>query len=762
MSKPQVISVPAHAGVGNVPSVQIPLSGTSITLVNLDQNLGLTLCTDDNFYPNTTWPFPAGNAIPQPEIDNLWVQNPNTASVNILVLEGIVPVSTYFPSGALTAGYASLIGPGKLITPGDLTQTGNLIVIGNETVQGALDVTGPLTLENGAILSNWLLTGNGDPITNMISPTTPCMYYDTGGTGIWIWNDTGDSYKDWIPLGGYYIPSTASAGLSFEGAGLNQYITYLWSNQGLILYGSGNPLGQYYDISMSSIGIQIGYNNVSKIGFYGAAPVAQAAAPTSLANLVSILTNLGLCAAGGGITIPYPVTSVFGRTGIIVPASGDYTVSEITGAAPLASPALTGTPTAPTQPALTNNTDIATTAYTDAAVGVETSRATGVEALKAPLASPALTGTPTAPTQPALTNNTDIATTAYTDAAVGVETSRATTAEALKVAILNASYAGKNAIINGGMDIWQRGTSFAIPSTSFLYTADRWDTITGASASQFTVSQITAGVMGLVNAMRVQRNSGSTAVNVMSVSQSLESVNSIPFAGQTVTLSFWARCGTNYSASGDGLYVEIDGGTGTDQNALSGFTGSVTIVSSTPTLTTSWQRFSYTGTVGAPATQVGLYFGFAPTGTAGTNDYFDITGVQLELGSVATPFSRAGGSIGGELALCQRYYYQMTGIANSKYGLAQAASATTAYLPIAFPVQMRIVPTLSTSAAANFSQVNAGHSALLAVSTIGTDTISNQVAAIQTTCATGLTAGNASELQDSGSGNSYLAFSAEL
>lgn len=85
------------------------------------------------------------------------------------------------------------------------------------------------------------------------------------------------------------------------------------------------------------------------------------------------------------------------------------------GLAPLASPALTGAPTAPTQTPLTSNTDIATTAYTDAAVTVETSRAETAEALLAPLASPALTGTPTAPTKAAFTNNTDLATTAYDD-----------------------------------------------------------------------------------------------------------------------------------------------------------------------------------------------------------------------------------------------------------------------------------------------------------------------------------------------------------
>lgn len=65
--------------------------------------------------------------------------------------------------------------------------------------------------------------------------------------------------------------------------------------------------------------------------------------------------------------------------------------------APLASPTLTGAPKAPTQTPLTNNTDIATTAYADLAVGVEKTRALAAEALLAPIASPVFTGTVTFP-----------------------------------------------------------------------------------------------------------------------------------------------------------------------------------------------------------------------------------------------------------------------------------------------------------------------------------------------------------------------------
>lgn len=117
----------------------------------------------------------------------------------------------------------------------------------------------------------------------------------------------------------------------------------------------------------------------------GAAGVPTRLPAGSANNVLTIIGGVPTWQApsGGGA-----VTSVFGRTGAVVATSGDYAVGQVTGAAPLASPALTGTPTAPTQAALTNNTDVATTAYTDSAVAVEKARAQAAEATKAGLLTP--------------------------------------------------------------------------------------------------------------------------------------------------------------------------------------------------------------------------------------------------------------------------------------------------------------------------------------------------------------------------------------
>lgn len=99
-------------------------------------------------------------------------------------------------------------------------------------------------------------------------------------------------------------------------------------------------------------------------------------------------------------------------------ARADHVHPTDTSRAPLASPALTGAPTAPTQSPLDNSTKLATTAYDDAAVLVEKTRALAAEALLAPLASPALTGAPTAPTPALGDNSTNIATSAFAQSLV--------------------------------------------------------------------------------------------------------------------------------------------------------------------------------------------------------------------------------------------------------------------------------------------------------------------------------------------------------
>ena len=246
-----------------------------------------------------------------------------------------------------------------------------------------------------------------------------------------------------------------------------------------------------------------------------------------------------------------------------------------------------------------------------------------------------------------------------------------------------------NAIINGGMDIWQRGTSFTAAS---VYTADRWFK---GSQTSWTTSRQTSGLTGFQYSMRFQRDSGNSNATGCLMFYNLETADALRFADKTVTVSYYAKAGANYSPTSSAFIQRLYTGTGTDQrrDQSTGFTGETTVVDSSVTLTTSWQRFQFTASIGSTATEIAIALGFTPTGTAGAADFAEITGIQLEVGSVATTFKRsngAGGTIQGELAACQRYYYRQTAIESfSDFGLGFAVSTTSARIEISMPVTMR-------------------------------------------------------------------------
>ena len=326
--------------------------------------------------------------------------------------------------------------------------------------------------------------------------------------------------------------------------------------------------------------------------------------------------------------------------------------------------------------------------------------------------------------------------------------------------------AGKNIVLNGATQIWQRGTSVTGSTSAFC--ADRFQAYRNTTGSTFSrqATGDTTNLPFIQYCIRAQRNNADTATNAIWVSQTLESVNSIPMAGKTVTFSFYARRGANFSSASNALTVVLASGTGTDQNIFSGFTGNTNIVNTTCTLTTTWQRFTFTGTVAATATQLAFYTVYTPSGTAGAADYYEITGMQLEQGSTATAFQTATGTIQGELSACTRYYWRLSAadatVTNRFFAMGQANGTGQALITISNPVKMRGVPTASAGPNSNsFNLLNAG-SAGIATTGFGTNALSADVQNMFFNVATGLTSGNATAVTANANNTAFIDFSAEL
>jgi hypothetical protein len=252
----------------------------------------------------------------------------------------------------------------------------------------------------------------------------------------------------------------------------------------------------------------------------------------------------------------------------------------------------------------------------------------------------------------------------------------------------------RNRIINGDMSIWQRGTSTTLASYGYL--ADRWASGNFVSTQ---VSRSTSVPTGFQYSLKIQRAVSSTNTTAVATTQTIESNNCYDLSGQIVTLSFWAKAGANFSASGSNLNVQLHTGTTADQGGnfpYYSWAGNATSINTTVVLSTTWTKYTITSSaLGAGILEMAPVFYFSPTGTAGADDSFFITGVQLEVGTSATPFERR--LYNQELANCQRYYE--TTAVNGAFSISETQAQivwNTAYCTSPqFKVTKRATPTVT-------------------------------------------------------------------
>lgn len=339
----------------------------------------------------------------------------------------------------------------------------------------------------------------------------------------------------------------------------------------------------------------------------------------------------------------------------------------------------------------------------------------------------------------------------------------------------------RNKIINGKMEIAQRGTSFAAIASG-AYSIDRWTFVSASTGAVITASQ-QADVPNsneFQSSLRLAVTTADASIaagEYVRLDQRIEGYNARDLIGRDFTFSFWVRssktgvhCVSLTNSISDRSYVAeytinvantwefktvtvtgglITAGTWDWTTGIGlGVRFALAAGSTYQTMANAWQAGNFLAT----ANQVNCL------DTIG--NIFAITGVQLEVGSVATPFEHR--PYGAELALCQRYYQRMIGVTGNKSGMGLCVSSTVFNSIISFPVPMRIAPTAleQSGTAADYSISNSGGTVTCSA-VPAFNSASNFVAESLFTVATGLTAGQAAISRFSNA-NSYLGWSSEL
>lgn len=315
----------------------------------------------------------------------------------------------------------------------------------------------------------------------------------------------------------------------------------------------------------------------------------------------------------------------------------------------------------------------------------------------APLASPTFTGDPKAPTAVAGDNDTSVATTAFVQAAVAPA----------------FNDIGRNFVHNPYFNVAQRGVG---PFSTVGYTVDRWrielntDTM---AMSQTTISDTVRASIGdeVANFVASFSVTGNAAAGAYSgFRQPIEDIRRL--SGKTVTVSFWA--GANSGTPKVGVSLDQYFGTGGSPSAA------VIPNGQSVTIGTTWARYSLTfaipsaagktlGTNADHCTNLWFWFSSGATNNARAGGIGvqtcapNLWGVQLEIGSIATPLERRDPE--EQFTQCQRFYTLYTGIIVSGY----AGAGTLVFLDMAYPTAMRAPPTATF---ANISSSNASGIAL--------------------------------------------------
>jgi hypothetical protein len=340
-----------------------------------------------------------------------------------------------------------------------------------------------------------------------------------------------------------------------------------------------------------------------------------------------------------------------------------------------------------------------------------------------------------------------------------------TLGDAIDTSVWNVGFgqAGKNKIINGDFNINQR--AFSTTTTTNTYGFDRWLLSLSGGSGTYSTQAFTLGAAPVAGyeSKNFARLAVTTGNDFCRLEQKIESVRT--FAGQTATVSFWAK-GTNPSTAGS-LNVTMQqafGGGGSPSATITTNVGSFV-------LTANWTRYSLTvavpsisgKTLGTDGSDL-ISFGFGQGSSISTDAWtLDLWGVQAEYGSKATPFQTAsGGSPQAELAMCQRYLPKLT-FSSESFGFAYGTTGTQFYGY--FTTTPRIAPTgITVSAASDFTVYNQSFSSGAATAIAFNNASQNSFSLTVTTTAASptLVTGQPAKIQATGANASILWTGCEL
>jgi hypothetical protein len=337
----------------------------------------------------------------------------------------------------------------------------------------------------------------------------------------------------------------------------------------------------------------------------------------------------------------------------------------------------------------------------------------------------------------------------------------------------------RNRIINGDMRIDQRNAGATISTTG--YPVDRFGLVEQTSAT-FTAGQSTTAPAGFTNSFLLTIGTGASATSTQYaiLNQKIEGYNSSDFGfgtadAKNATLSFWVR------SSVSGIYCASLKNTNGSRTYIKEYTISAADTWEYKIITFPGDTSGTWGTGNGVGLSVYFDFGSGsgtPTGTADSwittnatrtsnqTDFVNnsgatwyITGAQLEVGSVATPFERR--PYGTELSLCQRYAlkYNTDAIVYAFIGAGYATSTTNANISLPLPVQMRTAPTATAS---NLMVQDGTTITAVTATAVVTNQTNSLNAFVQATVASGLTAFRPYQLQTNNNTAGYLLLSAEL